>query len=45
MAVSRNTKLTMKAMEHVDEKTSLRYQHPGTEQIVDIIEAAMHFSE
>ena len=37
MEATKNLKLTMAAMGHVDVKTAMRYQHPETGQVRDIM--------
>jgi len=39
MAASKDLKLTMRTMGQVDVKTAMRYQHPETGQVSDIMNA------
>jgi integrase len=39
MAATKDLKLTMKTMGQVDVKTAMRYQHPATDQVGDVINA------
>jgi len=37
MEATKNLKLTMAAMGHIDVKTAMRYQHPETGQVSDMM--------
>lgn len=39
MAATKDLKQTMTTMGHVDVKTAMRYQHPGTSSVSDVIDA------